>query len=129
MGKKGVGFLVASAPPLIALVTFCLVLKTFDVPSHAAWTARGYAAIIVAGLALVATIAVWLASRRQGRSDRDAKLYEACVQLAAQVDERCPRIPLPEFRSSRRFWARLTREFPYGMGVFDPAALLKADLA
>jgi hypothetical protein len=93
---KAIGSLAAIAPLLAALVVFCLVLKTFEVPSNAAWESRGYATILVAILAVLATVAGWLANKRHTRSDRDAKLYEACLQLAAQVDELCPDVSLKD---------------------------------
>src|SRR5204862_4355592 len=83
-------------PALTALVTFGLVLKTVEVPTKAAWESGGYATIVTAFVAVVATAAGWLASRSHARDDRDAKLYEACVQMAAQIDELCPSIALKD---------------------------------
>lgn len=89
-------FLATLAPPLAALVPLCLVLKAFDAPSKSAWLSHGYATLAIAALAFLAAVSVWCANRLQRRSDRDAELYEACVQMAAQVDELCPTVPLKD---------------------------------
>ncbi len=85
-----------SAPVLVALVTLGLALKALEVPSKEAWVPDGHGTIAVAVLGVIATVASWLASQTKRRSERDAKLYEACVQIAAQIDELCPDVPLKD---------------------------------
>lgn len=82
-------------PALAAVVTFALVLRTFEFPSTTAWRPTGWATLAAAALALLATAGTVVVNLRGRQAERDRSLYAGCVQIAALVDQACS-VPLAD---------------------------------
>lgn len=70
-----------------ALFSIGTLARTFEIPSRQAWTAGGPLGYVLLVFGVIAGISGVVVAVKSGQRKRDALLGEACLRLAAYIDE------------------------------------------